>query len=59
MDIETLLLAVNIAKKIMPEVTAADVGAIMTVGEDGTWAKGEVVTGTISVTNHTLTITAV
>lgn len=54
MDMVTLGAALALA---LPHAEAADAGALLVVGEDGKWVKGEATTATISVSGTTLTIT--
>lgn len=57
MDVETLAVALKLApKKTLPAVTPSDAGLTMVVGNDGKWTKGEVVSATISVDNHTMVV---
>lgn len=58
MDVVTYALALSADKKILPAVTSADAGALLIVGNDGKWTTGEATTGTISVSENTLVITA-
>lgn len=59
MDAVTIGAAVALAKStILPPAEPADVGKVMVVGDDGSWAPGEVTGATITVTGTTLVITA-
>lgn len=50
--------AMGMIRRTIPKVTPEDAGAVMVVGEDGNWTKGEVTDATISVVGHGLVITA-
>ena len=59
MDAETLAVSLKLAKKrVLPQVNSGDAGATLVVDNNGAWAKGEVVTSAISVSEHTLVVTA-
>lgn len=55
-DIVARALALKAQKGAMPEVSDADIGKVAVVGADG-WTTGEVTGATITVSNHTLTVT--
>ena len=58
MDVLAFILALLSGKKI-PTTTAADAGKILMVDSDGSLTTATPTTATISVTNHTLTISGV
>lgn len=58
MDVLAFILALLSGKKI-PTTTAADAGKILMVDSDGSLTTAAPTTATISVTNHTLTISGV
>ena len=58
MDMTTLGAAVALAKKVvLPTAEAADVGKVLTVGDDGKWTAGAPISATITVSGSTLVIT--
>lgn len=58
MDVVDIGAAVQLAMKtVLPSVSEADAGASLVVSSEGTWEKGESVSGaTISVSGTTLSI---
>ena len=58
MDVLAFILALLSGKKI-PTTTASDAGEILMVDSDGSLTTAAPTTATISVTNHTLTISGV
>lgn len=48
----------GVLRSTVPNPTPEDAGAVMVVGQDGKWTKGEIVNATITVENHGLYITA-
>ena len=58
MDVLAFILALISGKKL-PKTTSADVGEVLMVDSDGSLTTAAPTTATISVSNHTLTISGV
>lgn len=58
MDVLAFILALISGKKL-PKTTSADAGEVLMVDSDGSLTTAAPTTATITVTNHTLTISGV